>query len=103
MTTPAPAIVCPNWCTAGHDGDTPEQHAHTTVNTTGPIETLDPRDGRPSILFVDLNQTQSDAEPRIVLYGTAVHEVYTLADAERIACDILAQVLAARAGTAVAR
>jgi hypothetical protein len=103
VTTPAPPHTGPSWCTSYHAGEHPGQHAHTTAPTTGPIETIDPRDGQPGILFIDVEQTDADTEPRIILHGTAVHEVYTLADAERIACDILAQVMAARAGTVAAR
>lgn len=104
LTTTTRPATCPldgpAWCTADHHGEHATQHTHTT-RLSEAIETLDPRDGRPSILFADIEQTETGG-PHIVLTGTAMDEAYTLDDAERIACQILAQVITARARQAVA-
>ncbi len=104
LTTTARPATCRlgvSWCTTDHDGDTTGDYAHTTAETSEAIETRD-RNGLLDVLFVDLEQTDTDPEPRIVLHGTAIDETYALNDAERIARQILTQVTTARARQAVA-
>jgi len=103
-TRPAPCPLgdSPAWCTADHYGDDAEHHAHSTAATSEVIHAVNPRDDHASSLCIDVEQTNTDPRPVIVLHGTAMDETYTLDDAERIARQILAQVMAARSRQAVA-
>lgn len=79
----------PRWCSADHRGETTSSYAHTTADSLPTIETRDPRTGVIDITCIDIEQTETDPRPVIVLHGTAVALlVLSLADAKRLHAEL---------------
>ncbi len=94
-TTTTPVSSCPAWCTASHD----EYDAPSHGNIDAPaVEVIDDA-GRPSVMWVDIEQREADAQPRILLHGpTSPGQSFQASDARRIALAMLAQLDLIEAG-----
>lgn len=88
-------LDCPIWCTATIDG-LPEDHVHSTMNSTRTIEHIT----RPGFTWIDLEQDPADPEPTIRVRGSELEEL-DLPTAERVYKELGARIAQARTSLAV--